>query len=130
MRLVIRIIINAFALWVVSLIEILQVKIKPFPPGEPLQFVLTLLVVGAVLAVVNTVVGKIIKIVAAPLYCLTFGLISFVVTGFLLWLTAWITTSFFHWGLEVHHFGWGIVAALVISVINAVFGAILRPQKK
>ncbi|QTV80530.1 phage holin family protein [Microbacterium sp. NIBRBAC000506063] len=129
MRFIIRVIVNAFAIWVVTLIPTLQVGITAFAPGETLQLVLTLLAVAAIFALVNSIIGTLIKIVAFPLYILTLGLISFVVNGFLLWLTAWIT-GFFGWGLTVEHFGWGIVAALIISIINAVFGWILRPQKK
>ena len=129
MGFLIRVIVNAFAIWVVTLIPVLQVGVVPFAPGETLQLVLTLLAVSAIFALVNTIIGTVIKIVAFPLYILTLGLISFVVNGFLLWLTAQIT-GLFGWGLTVEHFGWGIVAALLISVINAVFGGILRPQKK
>ncbi len=129
MRFLIRIVVNAFAIWVVTLIPVLEVGVKAFPPAELPQLALTLLAIAAIFAVVNTVVGKLIKIVAFPLYILTLGLITLVVNGFLLWLTAWIT-SFFGWGLSVGNFAWGIAAALIISVINAVFGAILRPQKK
>jgi putative membrane protein len=129
MRFIIRVIVNAFSLWVVSLIAALQVTITPFAPGETLQLVLTLLAVGAIFALVNTIVGTVIKIVAFPLYLLTFGLIALVVNGFLLWLTAWITSGF-GWGLELGSFWWGVLAALLISIINGIFGFILRPQKK
>lgn len=129
MRFLIRVVVNAFAFWVVSLIAALQVTITPFAPGDDLQLVLTLLAIGAIFALVNTVVGTIVKIVAFPLYILTFGLIGLVINGFLLWLTAWITSGF-GWGLSVGDFWWGIVAALVISIINAVFGFLLRPQRR
>lgn len=129
MRFIIRVVINAFALWVVTLIPVLTVTIRPFAPGETLQLVLTLLAVAAIFALVNTIIGTIIKVVAFPLYILTLGLISFLVNGFLLWLTAWITSGF-GWGLSVGSFWWGVVAAIVISIINAVLGAILRPQRK
>lgn len=129
MSFLIRVIVNAFSIWVVTLIPILQVGIVAFEPGETLQLVLTLLVVAAIFAVVNSIIGTLIKIVAFPLYVLTFGLISFVVNGFLLWLTAQIT-SLFGWGLSVEHFGWAIVAAIIISIINAILGGILRPQRK
>ena len=46
MRFVIRVVINAFAIWVVTLITALQVTIIPFPPGETLQLVLDLLAHG------------------------------------------------------------------------------------
>lgn len=129
MRFIIRVVVNAFALWVVTLIPALQVSIVAFAPGGDLQLVLSLLAVAAIFALVNTIIGTVIKIVAFPLYLLTFGLISFVINGFLLWLTAWITSGF-GWGLSVGEFWWGVLAAIIISLINGVFGFILRPQKK
>lgn len=129
MRFIIRVVVNAFALWVVTLIPVLQVTITAFPPGETLQLVLTLLAVAAIFALVNTIIGTVVKIVAFPLYILTFGLIGFVINGFLLWLTAWITSGF-GWGLSVGSFWWGVLAALIISVINGVFNFILRPQRR
>lgn len=129
MRFVIRVVVNAFAIWVVTLIPALQVAVTAFAPGETLQLVLTLLAIGAIFALVNTIVGTVVKIVAFPLYILTFGLIGFVINGFLLWLTAVITQPF-GWGLTVGSFWWGVVAALLISIINGIFGFILRPQAK
>ncbi|MFB4351324.1 hypothetical protein AUC47_09365 [Microbacterium sp. SZ1] len=129
MRFIIRVVVNAFALWVVTLIPALQVTVTAFPPGETLQLVLTLLAVAAIFALVNTIIGTVVKIVAFPLYIITFGLIGFVINGFLLWLTAWITSGF-GWGLTVGSFWWGVVAALIISVINGIFGFILRPQRR
>lgn len=129
MRFLVRVLVNAFAIWVVTLIPVLQVTVTPFAPGGDLQLVLTLLAVSAIFAIVNSVIGTVIRIVAFPLYILTLGLISLVVNGFLLWLTAVITGSF-GWGLEVGHFWWGVVAAFLITVINWLFGIVLRPQKK
>ncbi|MFJ4045976.1 phage holin family protein [Microbacterium sp. NPDC089987] len=129
MRFLIRVVINAFAIWVVTLIPVLGIGIRPFAPGEDLQVVLTLLAVGAVFALVNSIIGTVIRIVAFPLYILTLGLISFIINGLLLWITAWITSAF-SWGLTVESFWWGVVAAFLISVINAILGGILRPQEK
>ncbi|WP_314427918.1 phage holin family protein [uncultured Microbacterium sp.] len=129
MRFIIRVVVNAFALWVVTLIPALQVQIRAFAPGETLQLVLTLLAVAAIFALVNTIIGTVVKIVAFPLYIITLGLIGFVINGFLLWLTAWITSGF-GWGLTVGSFWWGVLAALIISLINGVFGFVLRPQRK
>ncbi|WP_313354492.1 phage holin family protein [Microbacterium sp.] len=129
MRFLIRVVINAFAIWVVTLIPVLGVGIRPFEPGDDLRLALTLLAVGAVFALVNSIIGTVIRIVAFPLYILTLGLISFIINGLLLWITAWITSAF-SWGLTVESFWWGVVAAFLISVINAIMGAILRPQEK
>ena len=52
---------------------------------------LTYLLVAVIFGLVNGIVGRIIRIVAFPLYILTLGLISFVVNGLLLLLVAWIS---------------------------------------
>lgn len=128
MGFLIRIVVNAFAIWVVTLIPALHVSVIAFPPGETLQLVLTLLLVALIFALVNTIIGTVIKIIAFPIYILTLGLISLVINGFLLWLTAWLT-SWWEWGLRVEFFWWGVVAALIITLINWIFGIILRPQR-
>ena len=127
MRFIIRVIVNAFAIWVVTLIPALMTVVTPFAPGETLQLVLSLLVVAAVFAIVNSIIGTVIKIVAFPLYILTLGLISYLVNGLLLMITAWFT-QWWGWGLQVEDLWHGILAAIVISLINWVFGIILRPQ--
>ena len=129
MRFIVRVVVNAFAIWVVSLITALEVVVTPFPPGETLQLVLTLLAIAAVFALVNTFIGTVLKIVAFPLYVLTLGFISLVINGLLLWITAWFT-QWWGWGLRVEDFWLGVVAALVISLINWVFGVVLAPQVK
>jgi putative membrane protein len=129
MRFIIRVVINAFAIWVVTLIPALTVKVIAFPPGDTLQLILTLLAVAAIFAIVNTIIGTIIRIVAFPLYILTLGLISLIVNGLLLWITAWLT-HWWSWGLRVESFWWGVLAALIITVINWIFGIILRPQRR
>ena len=129
MGFLIRVVINAFAIWVVTLIPALQVSVLAFPPGGTLQYVLTLLIVAAIFAIVNTIIGTIIKIISIPLYILTLGLIGLIINGFLLWFTAWLT-SFWNWGLRVEDFWWGVVAAIIISIINWIAGVILRPRPK
>ena len=74
-------------------------------------------------------VGTIIKIVAFPLFVLTLGLISLLLNGVLLIVTAWIT-GFWNWGLDVGAFWPGVLAGILLSVINWIFGIILRPQRK
>lgn len=129
MGFLIRVVVNAFAIWVVTLLPLLQVSVIAFPPGETLQLVLSLLVIAAIFALVNTIIGTVLKVLTFPLYVLTIGLFSLIVNGFLLWLTSWIT-EFWDWGLRVGDFWWGVLAALLIAVINGIFGVILRPKRK
>lgn len=129
MGFLIRVVINAFAIWIVTLIPALGISVIAFSPGETLQLVISLLAIAAIFALVNTIVGTVLKVLTFPLYILTLGLFSLIVNGFLLWLTAWIT-EFWSWGLRVEGFWWGVVAALLISLINWIFGVLLRPKRK
>ena len=129
MGFLIRVVVNAFAIWVVTLIPALQVFVIPFAPGETLQLVLTLLLVAVIFALVNTIIGTVIKVLAFPIYILTLGLIGLIINAFLLWLTAWLT-HWWNWGLRVEDFWWGVVAAIIISLINWIFGIILRPKRR
>jgi putative membrane protein len=125
MRLIARLLINAVALWLTTLL-VTGVRVVAFPPGELLQTVLTYLIVAAIFGVVNAVVGNFIRIVAFPIYILTLGLIALVVNGLLLLLAAWIT-GFLGFGLEVDGFWWGVLGALVLGLISWLIGIITRP---
>jgi len=129
MGFIVRSVVNGFALWVLSLISFLQISITAFEPGRDLQFVLTLVILGALFGLVNSIIGTVIKIVAFPLFVITLGLISLLMNGVLLIITAWITSGW-GWGLDVGAFWPGVLAGLLLSVINWIFGIILRPQKK
>ena len=129
MGFLLRVVINALAIWIVTLIPTLGVSVIAFPPGETLQLVISLLVIAAIFALVNTIVGTVLKVLTFPLYILTLGLFSLIVNGFLLWLTAWFT-HFWTWGLRIESFWWGVVAALLITVLNWIFGLILRPKSR
>jgi len=129
MRFVVRVAVNAFAIWIVTLLPALQVRLIPFAPGEWFQVLLTLLVVGLIFALVNMIIGTVVKVVAIPLYILTLGLISLIINGFLLWLTGIITENW-DWGLRTGEFLLTVVAALLIGIINAVLGGILRPRRE
>ncbi|WOF22963.1 phage holin family protein [Microbacterium betulae] len=129
MGFLIRVAVNAFAIWVVSLVPFLHVTITPFAPGGDLQLVISLLAIAALFAVVNTIVGTAIRIVAFPLFVLTLGLFSLLLNGILLWVTAWVMSPW-DWGLSLDGFWPAVLAGILLSLINWVFGILLRPQKK
>lgn len=128
MTFVLRILINALALWLTTLL-VTGVKVVPFAPGGTLELVLTLLLVALVFGVVNGIIGNFIRIVAFPLYILTLGLIALVVNGLLLLLVAWLT-SFLQFGLVIESFWWGVLGALVLGLISWLIGILLRPLMK
>lgn len=125
MRLFVRLLINAVALWLTTII-VTGVKVVPFAPGETLQVVLTYLLVAAIFGIVNGIIGNLIRIVAFPIYVLTLGLVSLLVNGLLLLIVHWIS-SLIGFGLVVNGFWWGVLGALVLGLISWLIGIILRP---
>jgi putative membrane protein len=80
----------------------------------------SLLWVSLVFAVVHALLGPLLRLVSAPITLMTLGLFSLVVNGILLAITAGLTDS-----LDVGGFLGVIVAAFVISVLEAVLGFVL-----
>ncbi|CAM5435042.1 phage holin family protein [Leifsonia shinshuensis] len=124
MRFLLKVIINALALWLTTLI-VSGVTVVPYAPGSTAT-VLTYLLVALIFGVVNAIVGTVIRIVAFPLYILTLGLISFIVNGLLLLLVSWIS-GLMGFGLHVAGFWWGVLGALVLGIIGWLIGLIFRP---
>lgn len=131
MRFVIRLLINALALWLTVLILHPHVEVASWDSAAdgtswswPLFWTYVLLAV--IFGIVNGIVGTAIKIVAFPLYILTLGLISLIVNGLLFLLVAWISTLI-GFGLSVETFWWGVLGAIVLGVIGWLIGIILRP---
>lgn len=128
MRFILRVVVLAVALWLTTLILDGSaghgVWVVPFEDSA-WGYVGTLLLVAAVFALVNSIIGPFVRIVSIPLYILTLGLFGLVINGLMLMLTAWVT-SFLTFGLGVESFWWGVLGALVMSVISAILSAILR----
>ncbi len=124
-RFVVRLLINAFALWLTTLL-VSGVTVVPYEAGDNLSLVLTFLLVAGIFGIVNGVIGNFIRIVAFPLYILTLGLIALVVNSLLLLLVAWIS-DFIGFGLEVDGFWWGVLGAVVLALISWLISIVLRP---
>lgn len=125
-RLLVRLAINSIALWLTTLI-VPGVAVTAFPPGDTFAVVLTYILVALIFGVVNGIIGNFIRIVAFPLYILTFGLIALVVNGLLLLLVSWIS-GLIGFGLHVDSFLWaGVLGALVLALLSWLIGIILRP---
>ena len=127
MRFLIKVLVSAVALWLVTLIMAPNVRMDSYgSDGDVLPLVITYLIVALIFGIVNAIVGTAIRIVAFPIYILTLGLISFIVNGLLLLLVAWIS-SLLGFGLRIEGFWWGVLAAFLLGVFSWVIGLILRP---
>jgi putative membrane protein len=123
-RFFVSLVANAIALWLTTLI-VTGVKLDPFQ-DDTLGTILSYLFVALIFGVVNGIVGTAIRIVAFPLYILTLGLLSLVVNALLLMLAAWFS-QLFGFGLIVENFWWAVLGALVLAILSAIIGSILRP---
>jgi putative membrane protein len=127
-RFLLNLLANAFAIWVTTLL-VSGVHMTPYAPGGTPEIVLTYALVALIFAIVNTIIGSVIKVLAFPLYILTLGLIGLLINGLLLLITAGIS-GWFGFGLSVDGFWWGVLGAIVISIVNWLLGIIIRPKKR
>jgi putative membrane protein len=121
--------INALALWVATIL-IPAITLTPYGGEGVWQRIGSFLLVGAIFGLVNAIIAPIIKVLAFPLYILTFGLISFVINGALLLFVAWLSSQigsdiftidgFTSEGLTVESMGWAILGAAIISIASLI----------
>jgi putative membrane protein len=112
MKILIRFVINAVALWVAA-------TFIPGPPG--IEFaddcLSTLAIVAAVFGLVNAFIKPIVRLLSLPARILTLGLFGLIINTAMLALTALILEQ-----LTIDGFGSAFIGALVISVVSMVLG--------
>jgi putative membrane protein len=138
LRFVVSSIVNAVGLWVATLL-VPQVSVMPYGGNGLWETMGTFLVIGALFGLVNAVIAPVIKVLAFPLYILTFGLIAFVINGAMLLLVAWLSSllgaevfsieGFTTEGLTIDSLGWAILAAIVMSIASFLTRSVLRVLK-
>jgi len=120
MRFFIRLLVNAVALWVATLLV----------PGVTYEGgALPLLGVALLFGVVNAFIRPVAKILTFPLIILTLGIFALVINGLMLWLTSSLSSSL---GLGFHVSGfwaafWG---ALVVSVVSTILSLLTRANSR
>jgi len=84
-----------------------------------------LAIVALVFSLINTFVAPVVKTLSLPFIIITLGLFLLVINALLLMLTDWIAdkldVSFY-----VESFGWAVLGAIVISIVNAVLGSFAK----
>ena len=138
LRFLIGTIVNAVGLWAATTL-VPQVSLTPYGGDGLWQTIGSYLVIGALFGLVNAVIGPVIKVLAFPLYIITFGLIAFVINGALLLLVAWLSSlvgadvfaieGFTSEGLAIESLGWAILAAIVMSVASFLTRSVLKILK-
>jgi putative membrane protein len=115
MRFLIRLLINAAALWIATQIV---------PGVDHTGPWTSLLLVALVFGVLNAVVRPILKLLTCPLIVLTLGLFTFVINALMLWLTSAVSESL-GIGFHVNGFVPAFLGALVVTVVSVLLSVFL-----
>jgi putative membrane protein len=114
MRVLLVWILNAVALWLVSLLR----------PGVTVAGELSAFIAAIVLGLVNAVVKPVLIILTLPVTVITLGLFLLVINGLLFWAVGSLLPGF-----HVEGFWWGVAGAFVYSVLTWAFSSLL-PQER
>ncbi len=137
-RFLVSSIISAGAIWLVTFL-IPAVTLTPYGGDGLWQTIASYLLVGAIFGLINAIIAPVVKVLAFPLYILTFGLISFVINGALLLFVAWLSTQigadiltidgFTSEGLTIESMGSAILASIIISISSFFARAIFKAAR-
>src|SRR4029078_7411517 len=118
MPFLLRLLVNAAALWVATRIV----------PGVSFTGSLAaFLGVALVFGIINATLRPLTKILTFPLILVTLGLFALVVNGLMLWLTSSLSASF-GLGFHVSGFWAAFFGALVVSIVSALLSLSIRPN--
>ena len=112
MGIVIKVLINAAALWVAVTLLDPEFSFDFETSGIP-----AFLGIALILGVLNVIVQPILRFLAFPAIMLTLGLFLLVVNAVVLALTVAISGAL-DLGLESQGFGWTFLAALIVSIVS------------
>lgn len=126
MSFLIRLVINAVALWLAAQ-WVNGIDIASSSGNYSSAWVV--LFIALVFTVVNAFVKPFVQLLSLPLLILTLGLFTLVINALMLMLTSWITEST-DWGISVDGFWTAVWGALIISVVNFVLTAVFPSAKR
>lgn len=109
MQFIVSLIINAVALWVVTLLNI----------GIHADTVTALIIASVVLGIVNAIIRPIMLLLSLPFIIVTLGLFVLVVNGIAVWLVGRLVPGF-----HVDSLWAGILGAIILAVISWIVGAV------
>ena len=124
-RLIIRLVINAVALWITTLL-ISGVQITTDSTGKKIG---TIVLVAAIFGVINAIIRPIVKTIGCAFYVLTLGLIAVVVNGALFLLTSAIAGGI---GLPFHVENFwpsAILGAVIMGIISWALSLVIKDKK-
>jgi putative membrane protein len=116
MRFVLRLLINAAALWVAT-------RIVPGVTHSGSEA--SLFAVALVFGLLNALLRPLLAFLSCPLLILTLGLFTLVINAFILWLTSALSESL-GIGFHVDGFWAAFLGALVVSIVSILLSIFVR----
>ena len=111
MKLIIRILINAFTIWITSML---------LTSFNFTGSILNLVIVAVIFGLVNALVRPIVKLLTLPINLMTLGLFTLVINTLMLMLTVWLSDSLSLTGGFFQNFLVAFFAAIIISVVSMI----------
>jgi len=123
MRILLRILINAIAIFVL---------VYFFPERFTTSGgVFGVLLVAVIFGLVNAFIRPIINFISLPITCLTLGLFTLVINAAMLLLTALFSGGFFDiTGGFIDQLLWAFIGAIIISIVSGILSWFLPDNKK
>lgn len=103
MKLIIRLVINVFALFVVEYLV----------PGFVLKDFWTAVVAAVAIGIVNTFIKPVLQLIALPISLVTFGIAAFLINVLLLWGVSKIVPGFY-----IASFTTALIASIVLTLVT------------
>jgi putative membrane protein len=120
-KIIIKILVVAAALWAATQLVGDGIKVSATTPVEQIA---TLVAVALVFGVVNAVLKPIIRTLGCAFYILTLGLFALVVNAGLLLLTSWIAAQL-HLNFHVEGFWAAFWGAIIVGLISWLLDLVL-----
>jgi len=108
--------------WLINTIAIaVVVKILP---GLSVDSFGSLIFTSLLLGVIGPILRALLILFTLPLFILSFGLIYFIINGFILYLIAGIIPGF-----EIASFWWALLASLIISLLVSLINSVIKDDR-
>jgi putative membrane protein len=117
MKLLIRVVINAIALWLTDVI-LSQITIQ--------EGIINLLIVAVIFGLVNAFIGPLVKILSLPITIITLGLFALVINALLLMLTSLLAGDLMTIdGNFLTQVWWALIGSVIISIVSTILSKLL-----
>lgn len=114
MKLVLKLAINVFTLFIVSYLV----------PGFSFDSTLSIVVTAVVIGIINTFIKPVLQIIFLPISIITLGIGAFLINVLLLWGTSFVVRGF-----DIDRFFTAIIASVVLTFVSIFLNRLAEDKK-